>query len=198
MKKILTITAILLCICGAYAQNLSQRAISARMKDFSRPEYMVKDIKYYTDTMTVVSLSEYVIYPLGKYNRVESYVNRSGIDWYREVGYQRFFDTMNVSVHSLKRLDDSFIDVFMAINTEKMEIVGAYITDTIVKLQNGIKVGMSKEDVFKVFFEKTPRAYLANVNVLRVASGANEIAELYIFKRNKLKAIAFVTKYRYY
>ena len=93
MRKILVFAVIILSLGEVFSQNLSQRAISARMKTFARPEYLVKDIKYYTDTMTVISLSEYVIYPLGKHSKIESYVHRSGIDWYRESGYQNFFDT---------------------------------------------------------------------------------------------------------
>lgn len=198
MKKFLLIAALIIMFGEVFSQNLSQRAISARMKTFARPEYMVKDIKYYTDTMTVISLSEYVIYPLGKHNRIESYVHRSGIDWYRESGYQDFFDTMHVSVNTLSRLDGSHIDAFMAINTGKMEMVDAYITDTNIVLQNGIKVGMTKEEVFSKFFDTYPRAYLANINVLRVSSGANEISEVYTFRGKKLKSIGFVTRYKYY
>ena len=73
-----------------------------------------------------------------------------------------------------------------------------YITDTNIVLQNGIKVGMSKEEVFSKFFNTYPRAYLANINVLRVSSGANEISEIYTFRGKKLKSIGFVTRYKYY
>lgn len=198
MRKILVFAVIILSLGEVFSQNLSQRAISARMKTFARPEYMVKDIKYYTDTMTVISLSEYVIYPLGKHSKIESYVHRSGIDWYRESGYQNFFDTLHVSVNTLSRLDGSHVDAFIAINTNKMEMVDGYITDTNIVLQNGIKVGMSKEEVFSKFFSTYPRAYLANINVLRVSSGANEISEIYTFRGKKLKSIGFVTRYKYY
>ncbi|MBO4741875.1 MAG: hypothetical protein J5605_09605 [Bacteroidales bacterium] len=198
MKKFLLLAASIVLFGTAFSQNLSQRAISARMKTFARPEYMVKDIKYYTDTMTVVALSEYVIYPLGKYSKIENYVHRSRIDWYRESGYRDFFDTMHVSVNTLSRLDGSHVDAFIAINTNKMEIVDGFITDTNIVLQNGIKVGMTKEEVFSVFFETYPRAYLANINVLRVSSGASEISEIYTFRGKKLKSIGFVTRYKYY
>ena len=198
MKKYLLLATLIVLFSEAFSQNLSQRAVAARMKTFARPEYSVKEIKYYTDTMTVVSLSEYVIYPLGKHSKIESYVYRSGIEWYRESGYQDFFDTMHVSVNTLSRLDGSHVDAFIAINTDKMEIVDGYITDTNIVLQNGIKVGMSKEEVFSVFFDTYPRAYLANINVLRISSGASEISEVYTFKGRKLKSIGFRTRYKYY
>ena len=81
---------------------------------------------------------------------------------------------------------------------EVIIVKDGYITDTNIVLQNGIKVGMSKEEVFSKFFNTYPRAYLANINVLRVSSGANEISEIYTFRGKKLKSIGFVTRYKYY
>ena len=149
MKKIAFIAIALLGICSLEAQNISQRARSLRMESYAKDEYQVKDIKIFDDTMFVICRSEYVHYPLGKYNSVDAYINRSYLDWYREMSYQNFFnDSLRVPVTKISRLDDSFIDTYSSINTGKMEIIGGNITDSAIKLRLKVCVGMKKNDVF--------------------------------------------------
>lgn len=204
MKKILTIAVLLLCGTTMFAQqstpagNVSSRAKAMRMMNFSREEYMIKDIKVYTDTMTVYSLSNYIIYPFGEWKSMEDYITDNQLHWYRESGYRQFFDSMEVSVNRMKRLDDSYLDMFYSTWTRKVELLGGRINDPEVVLANGIHVGMAKDDVFKVFFKKYPKSYTADVSVLKVISGAGEVAEIYTFKGTKLRHIKIETAYKYY
>ncbi|MBQ6742212.1 MAG: hypothetical protein IJR04_06455 [Bacteroidales bacterium] len=204
MKKILTIAALVLCSTMAFSQpatstsGLSSRAKAMRMMNFSREEYMIKDIKVYTDTMTVYSLSNIIIYPFGQWESMEQYITDNQLHWYRESGYRKFFDSMEVSVNRMKRLDDSYLDMFYSIWTRKVELLGGRINDPEVILTNGIHVGMSKDDVFKVFFKKYPKSYTSEVAVLKVISGAGEVAEIYTFKGQKLRHIKIETAYKYY
>ena len=204
MKKILTIAALVLCSTLAFSQpatstsGLSSRAKAMRMMNFSREEYMIKDIKVYTDTMTVYSLSNIIIYPFGQWESMEQYITDNQLHWYRESGYRKFFDSMEVSVNRMKRLDDSYLDMFYSIWTRKVELLGCRINDPEVILTNGIHVGMSKDDVFKVFFKKYPKSYTSEVAVLKVISGAGEVAEIYTFKGQKLRHIKIETAYKYY
>lgn len=198
MKKI-SLILLLLCISSlGMAQEVSSRAKAMRMMTYSRPEYMIKDIKIFTDTMTVYSLSEYVIYPIGKWENIESYITSTQIQWYREIGYKKFYDSMEVSVNTLKRLDDSYLDMYRSIWTGRVEMLGGKIFDPEVKLANGIKVGMTKEQVFGILFRKYPRSYTADIQVLKVISGAGEVGQIYTFKGNKLRHIGIITKYKYY
>ena len=204
MKKILTIAALVLCSTLAFSQpatstsGLSSRAKAMRMMNFSREEYMIKDIKVYTDTMTVYSLSNIIIYPFGQWESMEQYITDNQLHWYRESGYRKFFDSMEVSVNRMKRLDDSYLDMFYSIWTRKVELLDGRINDPEVILTNGIHVGMSKDDVFKVFFKKYPQSYTSEVAVLKVISGAGEVAEIYTFKGQKLRHIKIETAYKYY
>lgn len=204
MKKILTIAALVLCSTMAFSQpatstsGLSSRAKAMRMMNFSREEYMIKDIKVYTDTMTVYSLSNIIIYPFGQWESMEQYITDNQLHWYRESDYRKFFDSMEVSVNRMKRLDDSYLDMFYSIWTRKVELLGGHINDPEVILTNGIHVGMSKDDVFKVFFKKYPKSYTSEVAVLKVISGAGEVAEIYTFKGQKLRHIKIETAYKYY
>ena len=52
MKKILTLALLLLAFGSANSQQVASRAKAMRMMSFSRPEYQIKDIKVYADTMT--------------------------------------------------------------------------------------------------------------------------------------------------
>ena len=200
MKRILLTFALLAVTLTAVAQHsqVSSRAKAVRMLTYARPEYQVKDVKVYADTMTVFSLADYPIYPLGKWATVEDYITSNQLQWYREYGYKTFYDTMTVAVNTLKRLDGTNINVYRSIWTNKLEMVAAKITDSAVVFDNGIRVGMSKEEVFKVIFRSYPKSYTADINVLKVIAGAAEVGEVYTFKGNKLRHIQIVSAYKYY
>ena len=182
----------------AFSQQVASRAKAMRMMAFSRPEYQIKDIKVYTDTMTVYSLATQVIYPFGEWRSVEQYITDNQLNWYRETGYKKYYDSMEVSVNRMRRFDDSYIDLYYSIWTKKVELLAGYISDSEVVLANGIHVGMSKDDVMKVFFKKYPKSYTADVAVLKVMSGAGEVAEIYTFNGTKLRHIKIETGYKYY
>lgn len=198
MKRTLTLAALLLTATVCFSQQVASRAKAMRMMNFSRPEYQIKDIKVYTDTMTVYSLAEYVVYPLGHWSSVEQYITDNQLSWYRDIGYKKYYDSMEVSVNRMRRYDDSYIDMYYSIWTKKVEILGGYIIDPEVKLVNGIHVGMSKDDVLKVFFKKYPKSYTSDVTVLKVTGGAGEVTEIYTFRGQKLRHIKFETAYKYY
>ena len=198
MKRILTFAALLLVTGTVFSQQVASRAKALRMLNFSRPEYQIKDIKVYTDTMTVYSLAGYVIYPLGEWSSVEQYITDNQLSWYRDIGYKKYYDSMEVSVNRMRRYDDSYIDMYYSIWTKKVELLGGYITDKEVKLVNGLHVGMSKDEVFKVFFKQYPKSYTSDVTVLKVISGAGEVAEIYTFRGQKLRHIKIETAYKYY
>ena len=198
MKKALLLAVLLLSVVSVNAQRVSSRAKAVRMLAYARPEYQVKDVKVYADTMTVFSLADYPIYPIGKWKTVEDYITSNQLLWYRESGYKTFYDTMTVAVNTLSRLDGTNINVYRSIWTNKLEMVAAKITDTAVVLDNGVKVGMSKEDVFKVIFKSYPKSYTSEINVLKVIAGAAEVGEIYTFKGNKLRHIQIISRYKYY
>ena len=198
MKRTLTLALMLLAASTMFGQQVASRAKAMRMMTFSRPEYQIKDIKVYTDTMTVYSLAPQIIYPFGVWTSVEQYITDNQLSWYREQDYRRYYDSMEVSVNRMKRVDGSYIDLYYSIWTKKVELLGGYIADPEVKLDNGLQVGMSKDDVFHVFFKKYPRSYTSDIAVLKVISGAGEVAEIYTFKGQKLRHIKIETAYKYY
>lgn len=198
MKKAVLIAAMLLTTVGAMSQQVASRAKAMRMMSFSRPEYQIKDIKVYADTMTVYSLANYVIYPFGEWSSVEQYITDNQLSWYRDIGYKKYFDSMEVSVNRMSRLDGSYIDMYYSIWTKKVELLAGYILDNEVQLANGIHTGMTKDEVMNVFFKRYPKSYTADVLVLKVISGAGEVAEIYTFKGTKLRHIKIETAYKYY
>ena len=182
----------------AWSQEVSSRAKAVRMLSFARPEYQVKDIKIFADTMTIYSLSNYVVYPFGVWDNVEQFITNSQLQWYRESGYKHFYDTMSVSVNTMKRIDGSYLDIYRSIWTNKVEMIGAKITDPEITLNNGLHVGVSKQEVINKFFSKHPRSYTIDIAVIKIISGASEVGEVYTFKGNKLRKIEVVSKYKYY
>lgn len=198
MKRLLLAVALMATLTTGMAQEVSARAKAMRIMKFARPEYQVKDIKVLVDTMTVYALDEQVVYPFGKWNSIEQYITEGQLRWYREVGYKHFLDSMQVSVNTLKRLDDSEINVYRSITTGLMEILTAHITDPEVAFINGLHPGMTKEDVFNVFFDTYPSSYTQDITVLKVVSGAHEIEQVYTFKGRRLRSIDVRSRYKYY
>ena len=198
MKKSLLIVFLTATMFSLQAQEISSRAKAMRMMTFSKPEYMVKDIKILADTMTVYSLADYVIYPIGKWENVEQYITNTQLQWYREVGYKRYFDSMSVSVNTLRRLDDSYLDMYRSITTGRVEMIAGKITDPEVVLDNGVHVGMTKEEVFRIIFKRFPKSYVSDISVLKVISGAGEVGQIYTFRGNKLRHIGIISRYKYY
>ena len=105
---------------------------------------------------------------------------------------------MEVSVNRMRRVDDSYIDLYYSIWTKQVEILSGYVADPEIKLDNGLHVGVTKDEVFNVFFKKYPRSYTSDIAVLKVISGAGEVAEIYTFKGQKLRHIKIETAYKYY
>lgn len=198
MKKILFAVVLTTTLMTGAAQEVSARAKAMRMMAFARPEYMVKDVKVMVDTMTVYALDEQVVYPFGKWNSIEQYITEGQLRWEREVGYKRYLDSMQVSVNTLARTDGSKIDVYRSITTGLMEILNARITDPEVTFVNGLHPGMTKEDVFNVFFDTYPVSYTADITVLKVVSGAHEVEQVYTFKGRRLRHIQVRSRYKYY
>ena len=198
MKRTLAIVFMLMAAGATFGQQVASRAKALRMLAFSRPEYQIKDIKVYTDTMTVYSLAREVIYPFGEWTSVEQYITDNQLHWYRDQGYRQYYDSMEVSVNRMRRVDDSYIDLYYSIWTKMVEILGGYIADPEITLNNGLHVGVSKDDVFAIFFKKYPRSYTSDIAVLKVISGAGEVAEIYTFKGQKLRHIKIETAYKYY
>lgn len=198
MRKLILFVALLSGLSVAGAQQVSSRAKAVLMMSYARPEYMIKDVKIYTDTLTVCSLAENVVYPFGKWENIEQYITGTKLLWTRDIGYKQYFDSMEVGVNTLRRLDGSFIDMYYGIHTSLVELLGGKITDSAVVLLNGVKVGMDKEAVFNVFFSKFPKSYVNDIHVLKVVSGAGEVGEVYTFKGKTLRHIGVVSKYKYY
>lgn len=198
MKKIILTLALIALTSTVWAQEVSSRAKAMRMMTYAKPEYIVKDIKVLADTMIVYSLADYVIYPIGKWDNVEQYITNTQLQWYREVGYKQYFDSMSVSVNTLRRLDDSYIDMYRSITTGRVEMIAGKITDPEVVLDNGVHVGMTKEEVFRILFKRFPKSYVADISVLKVISGAGEVGQIYTFRGNKLRHIGIISRYKYY
>ncbi|MBQ7280976.1 MAG: hypothetical protein IJR13_09725 [Bacteroidales bacterium] len=198
MKKILFVVLFAAMAMMGHGQQVSARAKALRIMDYARPEYKVKDVKIIADTMIVYSLSDYVVYPFGKWNNLEDYITNTGLKWYRGVGYERFMNGMEVSVNSIKRIDDSYIDIYRSISTGLVEMLSAKITDPEVVFKNGLHVGMTMQDVYLTYFTKFLKSYVLDVNVLKIISGGGEVAQIYTFRGNKLRHLQVRSDYKFY
>ncbi len=67
------------------------------------------------------------------------------------------------------------------------------INDSIVNFTLGIRIGMSSEEFFKVFFDKFPKELMTKYHVIEFSSCVDAITHIYNFYNYKLKSIDYVS-----
>ena len=164
MKKLFLIVSLVVVSLAVPAQQVSSRAKAMRMMTYAKPEYMIKDIKVFTDTMTVFSLADQVIYPIGKHENVEQYITESQLQWYHPL----IFVLIHLVVWAL-----SLYPVHKIIPSYKLCVPGCFYLSTLFMV------------VLFSFFV----AGVANERMLMVAIGATIFlsSDIYLVKCNFYK-----------
>jgi len=98
--------------------------------------------------------------------------------------YKLFYHGSNLSII---RSDDSKL----------VEIVNVSITDDGISLSNGIHVGMSKNEFFKLFFPSVNKYSIKEISTVKVKSSVDGIWNDYYFKADTLNNISFKTDFTF-
>lgn len=198
MRKIIpAILLFLSCICTAKAQDPNITAIENGFFRNAKKEFKVTEVHLKEDTLVVISLSEFLFYPFGKYADVGNFIKRSHIEWYRSVDRFWYNDTVDMSVYKFWRLDDSYLNFYISIDTELMELINGNITDKEVVLKNQCRVGMSKQNFFNLFFISPTPNMFNGIKYVKFISGLYYLEHVYEFDSDELKRIQFLTEYKY-
>lgn len=144
------------------------------------------------DTFTIAIGLDYVYSPFGTLTD-KSQISNSLL--------KNFFctnrmDTMDVGVFEFQILhhDSSRLILFFdhdSFASRESYVFDGDIKDTDVNLAEEIRIGMSKKDFIKTFFDEFPDELLKKYDIIAFESGGYDIRHTYTFKDEKLETIYF-------
>lgn len=143
------------------------------------------------DTLEVVSTSDFLFHPFGKYSSINAFSNaHSG--W----RFQQKNDPEEPSAQLYRSKDEeNVLNLFLDTENNTLEIVSGSFVTKIPKFSNGIRLHMKKPDFFSLFLKK--HSEIENkANVVVLVSALNGIKQYYNFENNILNKIEFVTNYQ--
>ena len=192
MNKILCV-GIILVIAGCGNQTtkikgdettLGNKFSVSLMDDFEIIEY-----KIISDTLSIVSTSDFLYYPFNKYNDIKDLTNN-----YSFMENSVEYNDLHVPLYRFS-FKKSYIKFVYDDQNRLFEIVAAKIFDDDIVLSNQIKIGISKSDFISFFADKIDFEEINNINVIEFISGLTGIWHYYTFNNNVLVSYEIDTDY---
>jgi len=175
------------------AENVDSNSSKFRFQTKNiKPIQEIDHIDVINDTLKVLSEDLFFYYPFGKCVTIKSFL-KSNPKWAIKqkklvdssiILYKLFYHGSNLSII---RSDDSKL----------VEIVNVSITDDGISLSNGIHVGMSKNEFFKLFFPSVNKYSIKEISTVKVKSSVDGIWNDYYFKADTLNNISFKTDFTF-
>ncbi len=146
------------------------------------------------DTLSIVTCSEYVYSPFGvikdksefKSSLLKNFTVTNRIDSMDNGKFE--FNILNLNTSKLIFFFENDPEA-----SKHTDLFKGEIYDSEVRFVNGVKIGMSKEEFYKVFFDSFPNNLLDKYKCFVLESCVQDIKHTYSFKSNKLQAISFIT-----
>jgi len=160
----------------------------------SFPNQRIEQIDIVKDTLKILSANSFFYYPFGKYTTVESFLKSNPL-W--KINQKKIVDSsINLSLFKLL-YHNSRLSIIRSADTKLVEMVDVSITDQDIVLSNGIHVGMSKNNFFKLFFRNVNADDMKAISTVKVTSALDGIWNEYYFKSAILNSISFKTDYTF-
>jgi len=153
------------------------------IKEKVKTDFELIDYKLSTDTLTLISSSDFLHYPFGVFKDNKALKKE----------YPNLFNLKNGFPYLT--LGDSYVKFFFDDDKKRLETVYAKITNPEIRLRNGIATGMTKYEVLTRFFNSS-LDNADNLKVLRLESGLLGMWHYYTFDNNVLTSIYFDTDYQ--
>lgn len=137
------------------------------------------------DTLKLVASTKFLYYPFGEFHHVKELKKVFVHTQYKEKdGLPYVFNT------------NSYIKFFYDTDKDSFELVYGKITNPNFEMTNGIKVGMTKKELFNTYFTTTIDK-MDSIKVLTVESALVGIWHYYTFENNILVSICLDTDYQF-
>ena len=146
------------------------------------------------DTLKLVTCAEFVYSPFGQLNN-KSDLPTSNLKNFEILNRLDKIDVTEIEFQILT-LNSSRLILFFENDPEASKhsyIFKGEIKDSNVNFIDGIKIGMTKENFIKTFFDSFPNELMTKYNFIVFESCVEDITHTYSFKDNKLQSINFIT-----
>lgn len=146
------------------------------------------------DTLSIITCSEYVYSPFGSIKNKSEF--KSSL--LKNFSVRNRIDSMDVGKFefNILKIKTSKLIFFFDNDPEASkhsDIFKGEIYDSEVQFENGVKIGMSKEEFYKVFFDSFSNDFLEKYKYFVLESCVQDIKHTYSVKNNKLQSINFIT-----
>lgn len=194
------IVIIILTACGSRESQSSSSKDPIVISDslchdtsFLNTTISVRNYSIKNDTLTILTIGDFMDYPLGKYNTIEEFNNSiGGIKNIKEIEDNVWLDSVFISNDTLvfvKLNDISSMD-------DSVKIVYAKIVTPQTILINNIQIGMKQIDFFKKIDLPLNEISNTNINVIILEKIIVGVWQSYYFNENKcLDSIIIKTDY---
>ena len=155
-------------------------------------DFGIVKLKKKQDTIIIVCTGWFFYYPFGKNSNLKELtdqVNSSEMKMEYSKSYDNDFELFRFSQKN------SYLKFTKEAETGKLEIVAGRIVDPGLRLVNGVRVGMKKEDFVHLYFNDSNNQF-AYVHVIEFISALDGIWHYYTFKDDTLSEIRFDTDYQ--
>lgn len=141
------------------------------LMQYAKKEFEIIELEQKRDTLLIVSTNKVLFYPFGEYAIIndfkDGYINQHDLKVIIDSSFNIF------SMFTIKN-DISIVILLENTETERLELFKADIRDNSLELFYGIRIGMTKDDVFLRFFVKTPPG-VNHIRTIKIASGLEGI-----------------------
>jgi len=153
------------------------------------------------DTFKLVSHSWYFWHPYGEFKspkELENHYNRFKIE--REITPSDIYPSEQDTLYRL-RMNKGFIKFYYTTQDEgsennDMTIVSAKVTEPVIQMTNGLKVGLTRDKVKEILFSKGEPANIRNYNNILIATVLDGVWVHLKFEGDKLTRITIDTDYQ--
>jgi hypothetical protein len=154
----------------------------------------VSEVKIKGDTIAIVIAGWSFYYPFGKFTDLKKLTTiSSGLRLRDEIDKKDPNDPIQLyRVYTAH----SYVKFIKGDETGRFELVSGEITEPDIYLENGTKIGMSKEAFCNIYFKHKIDDKLSKINVIEFITGLDGLWNYYTFKGNKLCKIKFVSDYQ--
>jgi hypothetical protein len=204
MKRIFEIAKVSSILFLLYVQiTLSQKSNEIdNLKSFATKELELNELRINQDTLIIVSDNRFYYYPFGFFKQVTAFEKATKRIFKRKTEQEFPYADSSFPKEKIFRFTykESYLKCFIPKNDEfytGFEIIYGKITNSGIRFNNGIEVGISKASMLNKFFNRFPNDLAETINVIEVESSLLGMWHYYTFVNQKLVSITLDTDYQF-
>ncbi|MCO5936215.1 hypothetical protein NAF17_11765 [Mucilaginibacter sp. RB4R14] len=190
--------------CKQKAQNDIKIAVDTAIKtdtaslrklleNSQKQDVEIPEMLFNADTLKIVTGISHLYYPFGRHGNIQEIKKAITNKVVKDIHLSNIGAQDSTSITQITT-SKSIVKFYKSDETNYQEIISADIRDSNFHFLNNIRVGMSKDELLKILFNKPPAV---TVNTIKLISILDGIQHYYIFKDDKLIEIKMVTDYMF-